>query len=217
MFTKIILADSHLIVRKGIRALIEDQPGMEVIAEADNGNILLKHVRKHEPDVVITEILLPELNGIDATKRITYEFPGVNVIALSSHLERFFVHEMLDAGAKGYCSKKCGLDELVHAIRAVTANKTYLSPEIKNIISEDYVYSLPKHRQRYFSGLTSRQLEVLQFHVEGYMIKEIASLLNISENTVKKHLQNAMNKLGLHTFIDLIKYAVIKGLISFDK
>ncbi len=214
---KILLADDHKIVRQGIRTLLATEPDMEVVGEADNGRIILRLVQELSPQVIIMDISMPDLNGIDATRQILSEFPGLKVIALSMHSDSLFVLNMLKAGASGYLLKDCALEELVKAIRTVVANKTYLSPGISDILIRDFMegWSISTGAS-VFTVLTAREREVLQLMAEGKSTTQIAQTLCVSVKTVEAHRKQVMNKLGIHSVAGLTKYAIREGLTSLD-
>ena len=213
---KILLAEDHRIVREGLRALIEKQKDMEVVAEAKNGRSTVQLARKLVPDIVIMDITMPELNGIEATRQILAKAPGIKVIALSMHSDRRFVLEILSAGASGYLLKDCAFEELAQAIRIVTANQTYLSAKISKIVIKDYVRRLLLNNAPVSSILTAKEREILQLLAEGKATKEIASRLEISIKTVDTHRKSIMNKLDIHSIAELTKYAIRSGLTSLE-
>ena len=173
MSVKIILADDHKIVRDGLRSLLANQPGMNVIAEADNGRETVRLARDLAPDLVIMDIGMPDLNGIDATRQITTELPNVKVIALSMHSDRRFVVQMFRAGASGYLLKDCAFEELTRAVGAVLKNQTYLSPAVAGSVMEDYIHHLSTAANVEFSVLSPREREVLQLLAEGKTPKKL--------------------------------------------
>ncbi len=216
MNIKIILADDHKIVRDGLRSLLEKHSGMEVIAEAADGRNALKLVRELKPDVIVMDITMPDLNGIEATRQITSGYPNVKVIALSVNSDKLFVLGMLQAGATGYLLKDCAFEELADAIRAVVENHTYLSPEISDIVIKDYVCQSFTPNRAVTSSLTTREREVLQLMAEGNATKMIASTLNVSVKTVETHRLHIMNKLNTRSVAELTKYAIREGLTSLE-
>ena len=216
MRTKIILADDHKIIREGLRSLIEKQPDMEVIAEAQDGLTTVNLVQKLKPDVVIMDIGMPEMNGIDATTKITTEYKTVKVIALSMHSDRRFVMQMLKAGAAGYLLKDSAFEELVSAIHAVIAKQHYLSQKITDVVVQEYLQNLPRNESTVFTVLTAREREVLQLIAEGKSTKQIASVLNLSVKTIETHRQQIMEKLDMHSIAQLTKYAIREGLTSLE-
>ena len=216
MSIRILLADDHKIVRDGLRTLLEQQSDMEVVGEAEDGRTTVQRVREQSPDVVIMDIAMPDLNGIEATRQILTEAPGVKVIALSMLSNRQFVVNMLKAGACGYMLKDCAFEELALAIRTVVANHPYLSPQITGIVIEDYMSRLPDTEALSAPVLTDREREVLQLLAEGHTAKEIASQLHVSVKTVETHRQQIMHKLNIHTVAELTKYALREGLTSLE-
>ena len=216
MRIKIILADDHKIIREGLRSLLEKQDDMEVIAEADNGLKTVNLVQKLHPDVVIMDIGMPEMNGIDATTKITTEFKGVQVIALSMHSDRRFVMQMLKAGAAGYLLKDSAFEELVTAIHTVIRRQHYLSQRITDVVVYEYLQNLPKNETNVFTVLTPREREVLQLIAEGKGTKKIAIALNVSVKTIETHRQQIMDKLNIHSVAELTKYAIREGITSLE-
>jgi DNA-binding NarL/FixJ family response regulator len=217
MSIRIILADDHKIVRLGLRTLLEGQPGMEVVAEAQDGREAFQKVKDFLPDVVVMDIAMPELNGIEATRLITAEFPNVKVIALSMHSDRRFVARMLESGASGYLLKDCAFEELAHAIKAVYENQTYLSPDITGVVIGDYLRQLSsKSPSSLFSLLTPREREVLQPLTEGKTTKQIAALLHVSAKTIETHRSQIMEKLDIHSVAELTKYAIREGITTLE-
>ena len=214
MKTKIIIADDHKIMREGLKALIEKQPDMEVAAEAQDGLEVTKLARKLMPQVIIMDIGMPEMNGIDATRQIISENKEIKIIALSMHSDRRFVLEMLKAGASGYLLKDSAFEELVNAVHTVMSGQSYLSPRITDIVVKEYLYNMPKSESTVFNVLTVREREVLQLLAEGKSTKQIASTLNLSVKTVETHRQQIMDKLEIRTVAELTKYAIREGLTS---
>ncbi|MBI4547433.1 MAG: response regulator transcription factor [Ignavibacteriae bacterium] len=216
MSTKIILADDYKIVREGLRSILENELRMQVIAQAENGRATVQFAKEHEPDIVIMDISMPDLNGIEATKQILAEVPGTKVIALSMHSDKKYVSEMLSAGAKGYLLKDCAVDELDRAIKTVLANKVYVSPDVAGTVVQDYVQHVERTKSVVPSKLTAKEREVLQLIAEGHSTKEIASRLNVSIQTIDTHRQHIMEKLDLHSVAELTKYAIREGLTSLE-
>ncbi len=217
MSIRIVLADDHKITRQGLRSLLDEQPDMKVVAEAEEGRTTLRLVRELSPDVVIMDVTMPDLNGIEATRQIVGEFDNVKIVALSMHSDTLFVTEMLKSGASGYLLKDCAFEELARAIRAVVAGKIYLSPTISGVVVDDYLHRLSKVDFSDSEVLTNREREILQLMAEGKSTKQIALKLHISVKTVETHRRKIMNKLDIHTVAELTKYAVRKGLTSLEK
>lgn len=216
MKTKIILADDHKIIREGLRSLLEKQLDMEVIAEAYDGLTTVRLVQKLLPDIVIMDIGMPDMNGIEATRQIMTETKGVKVIALSMHSDRRFVLQMLKVGASGYLLKDSAFEELISAIHTVMANQPYLSPKITDVVVKEYLHGFPKKESTVFTILTAREREVLQLLAEGKTTKQIASALYISVKTIETHRQQIMEKLNMHSIAELTKYAIREGLTSLE-
>lgn len=216
MSIKVLLVDDHAIIREGLRSLLEKQPEMEVIADTDDGRKALDLVRELLPDIIIMDITMPGLNGIEATRRITAEFPAVKVIALSIHSKRRYVVDMLSAGAAGYILKECLFDELVQAIRAVAAGGRYLSPRITDVVVSDYVKRLSATADSPFEALSIREREVLQLVAEGKSTKQIALELHVSTKTIEANRRQIMEKLNIHSVAELTKYAVREGLTTLE-
>jgi two-component system response regulator NreC len=213
----ILLAEDHRIMREGLRNLIEKQhPAMEVVAEAADGRTAVQAVRKMKPQVVLMDIAMPGLNGIDATRQIVAEYPDVKVIALSMHADRNFVVEMFKAGAAGYLLKDCAFEELIRAIRTVAEKRTYLSARLSDTMIKDYVKLFPEKNLSVFSRLSTREREVLQLLSEGKSTREIATCLTVSAKTVETYRRQIMKKLDIHNVAELTKYAIRAGLTSLD-
>jgi len=214
MSIRIILADDHAILRHGLSRLIEQHEGMEVVAQAGDGHSTFDLVREMSPDVVVMDIGMPDLNGIDATRQITKDFPNVKVVGLSMHSGKKFISEMLKAGASGYLPKDCAFEELITAIRTVMEGKTYLSPSIADVIVENYVRPAGSEESSAFSMLSQREREVLQLLAEGKTTKQIGLTLHISAKTVEGHRLRIMSKLNIDNVANLTKYAIREGLTS---
>ncbi len=216
MTINIVLADDHQIVRQGLRTLLAAEPDMKVLGEADNGRAILKLVQELSPQVVIMDISMPDLNGIEATRQILADTPEIKVIALSMHSDSLFVLNMLKAGAAGYLLKDCALEELVKAIRTVVRQKTYLSPGVSDILIKDLAGNWTSNSSSAFSILTNREREVLQLMAEGGSTNQIADNLCVSVKTVEAHRKQMMNKLGIHSVAELTKYAIREGLTTLE-
>jgi DNA-binding NarL/FixJ family response regulator len=182
------------------------------VGEAENGRATVHLAKKLAPDIIIMDVAMPDLNGMEATRQIIADSPGVKVIAVSMHSDRRFVAEMLKAGASAYLSKDYAFDELENAIRTVVANKVYLSPDISGVVVDSYVRHTPKPESSAFSLLSDREREVLQLLAEGKTAKEIADQLHVSIKTVETHRTNIMTKLNIHRVAELTKYAIREGL-----
>ncbi len=211
---KVVLADDHMIIRDGLRSLLERQPDMEVVAEADNGRAALKHVKELSPDVVIMDISMRELNGIDATSQIVKVSPKVKVLSLSMYSDKRFIKGMLKAGASGYILKDSAFKELVDAIRVIVGGKIYISPSVASIVMDDYLEHSSERESSIRSLLTLRELEVLQLLAEGKSTKQIALSLHLSIKTIESHRIRVMRKIDVSNIADLTKYAIREGIIS---
>ncbi len=212
MSIRIILADDHAVLRHGLSKLLENEKDMEVIAQAKDGYSIINLAKELSPDVVIMDIGMPELNGIEATRQITKNCASVKVIALSMHSGKNFILEMFKAGASAYLLKDCEFEELINAIRTVITNKKYISPTISDVVVENYVYGTDDKKESAFSILTTREREILQLLTEGKSTKQIAKKLHVSPKTVEAHRLNMMDKLKLESIAQLTKYAIQEGL-----
>jgi DNA-binding NarL/FixJ family response regulator len=214
---RVLLAEDHTIVRKGLRSLLDAEPDIEVVGEADNGRQAIQQVRDLSPDVVLMDITMPELNGLEATRRIKGQFPQVQVLVLSMHANEQYVFEILRAGASGYLVKQSAVAELVLAIRAVHRGDGFLSPAISRTVIDEYSRRAEATMSdTQYDRLTPREREVLQLVAEGHSNREIADALCISIKTVEAHRAHLMDKLDLHNTAELTRYAIAKGLISTD-
>ena len=212
---RILLADDHTVVRDGLRALLEKQPDMSVVGEAADGRDSIRLAEEHSPDVVIMDIGMPNLNGIEATRRILAANPRTNVVMLSMHQDESYVLRSLKAGAKGYLLKDSLRSEVIDAIRAVMQGRSFLTRKVSRMLQEDYMQQLESRGlDDSYDLLTDREREILQMVAEGKSNKEVAALLNISQTTVETHRAHILQKLGLHSVPELILYAVRKGIIS---
>jgi len=216
MSIRILLADDHGIIRQGLRSLLEKQPDMEVVGEAEDGQKAIELVRQLEPDVVIMDVTMPNLNGVDATKQITKEFPKVKVLALSIHSNKRFVADMLRAGAAGYILKECLLEELIEAIRTIIAGNIYFSPGITDVVVDDYMNHLSEAMEP-TKPLTDKERQVLQCIANGIPIKDIATQMQLSIKTVEFNRRQIMKKLKIQSIAELTKYAIREGLTSLEQ
>ncbi|MGA9623895.1 MAG: response regulator transcription factor [Bryobacteraceae bacterium] len=207
---RILLADDHAVVRQGFKMILDAQADMEIVGQAANGRQAVDLAEQLRPDVVVMDVSMPELNGIEATRRLASSLPHARVIALSMHKDSVYVREILRAGARGYLLKDSGAADLVAAIRAVASGESYLSPAVSNAVLDDY----RRHATNPIDLLTSREREVLQLLAEGKTNKEIAGLLNLSVYTVEAHRGRILEKLNLHSIGELVRFAVRSGLIE---
>lgn len=212
---RILLADDHTVMRAGLRLLLERQPDMVVVAEAEDGRQTVSTVDTEKPDVVVMDIAMPNLNGIEATRLIASRHPEIAVVILSMHSDESYVMRALKAGAKAYLLKDSAEADLIRAVRAVSEGKSFFSPTVSKMLLEDYVQQLRlRGEEDSYELLTAREREVLQLLAEGKSNKDVANTLNLSLYTVETHRAHILQKLGLHTVPDLILYAVRKGIIS---
>ena len=214
MSIRLLLADDHKIMREGLRALIGREPDLEVVGEAANGREAVALARERTPRVVLMDVAMPDLNGVEATRQIRSAAPGASVIALSIHRDRRFVTHMLRAGASGYVLKGCSFEELVRAIRAVAAGEVYLTPVVAGALTEQYAGAPASGAHGDRSPLSPREREVLQLLAEGLTTKQVAARLGIRPKTVSVHRHRIMKKLGTETAADMIKWAIRDGLAS---
>jgi two-component system, NarL family, response regulator NreC len=206
----ILLADDHAVVRQGFKMILAAQPDMEIVGEAGNGREALDLAGQLQPDVIVMDVAMPELNGIEATRRVADLSPRTRVLALSMHKDSVYVREILRAGARGYLLKDSIASDLLAAVRAVARGEGYLSPGVSDAVLNDY----RRHVSDPIDLLTSREREVLQMIAEGKTNKEIATVLNLSVYTVDAHRGHIMEKLNLHSVTDLVRFAVRAGLVD---
>jgi DNA-binding NarL/FixJ family response regulator len=212
---RILLADDHIVMRSGLRALLDRQPNLEVVGESENGRETVALAASLKPDVVVMDVGMPVLNGIEATQTIVTQCPAIAVVILSMHADESYVMRALKAGARGYLLKDSAAADLLGAIQAVSQGKSFFSPKVSRILAEDYVRVLKqKGAVDSYDLLTSREREILQLLAEGKSNKEVATALNISPYTVETHRSHILQKLNLHNSAELVLYAVRKGIIS---
>jgi two-component system, NarL family, response regulator NreC len=208
--TRILLVDDHALVRQGFKMILSAQADMEIVGEAGNGREAVQIAEELRPDVVVMDVAMPELNGIEATRRLLVSLPHTRVIALSMHRDSVYVRETLRAGARGYLLKDSPAGDLVTAVRSVASGESYLSPAVSNAVLDDY----RRHVTNPIDLLTTREREVLQMLAEGKTNKEIAVVLNLSVYTVDAHRGRIMEKLNVHSINELVRFAVRNGLID---
>ncbi len=212
---RILLADDHGIVRRGMRALLESEPGMEVVGEAPDGREALRLCETLQPDIAILDIAMPKLNGISVAEQALKQSPGLKVIILSMHADESYVVRALMAGARGYLLKEATDEDLLPAVRAVAAGKSFFSPAVSRMLVEDYLRQLQQRGlQDSYDLLTAREKDVLQLLAEGRSNKEVAALLNVGVSTVETHRTKLMQKLGLHNTAEIVLYAVRKRIVT---
>jgi DNA-binding NarL/FixJ family response regulator len=213
---KILIADDHGIVRQGMRALIDAEAEMQVIGEASDGQEVVQLARQLSPNVILMDIAMPNLNGVEATRLVLEENPNIRVIALSVHFDKCFVTEMLKAGASGYILKSCLFDEVLRAIRTVSAGDYYLSPTITDVVVDDYKYYMATMNKSAAIRLTPRERQIIQLLTEGKSTKQIALQLHVSSKTIDSNRREIMNKLGIFSVAELTKFAIREGLTSIE-
>jgi two-component system, NarL family, response regulator NreC len=212
---RLLLVDDHEVVRTGLRMLLEHQPDMEIVGEANTGTEALEMAVQAEPDVIVMDITLPDISGIEATRQIKQSLPGTAIVALTIHEDEQYFFEMLQAGAAGYVPKRAAPEDLISAIRAAYNEEIYLYPSLAKALVSDFIsrsHTEPEYNA--LEELTPREAEVLELLAEGLSNDEIAEQLVISPHTVARHRENLMRKLGLHSKSELVKYAIRKGIIS---
>ncbi len=214
---RILLADNHRLFCEGLRTLFATRPGLDIVGEANNGRMAVRLARELSPDLVIMDIGMPELNGVEATRQIRAEMPHVKVLAVSMHSDRQYVAGMLAAGASGYVLKDSAFTELAEAIRVVGQGGRFLSPEIVGVVVDDYLQRLTPAPGSAAARLSDREREVLQLMAEGHSTADIADRLHISRKTVETHRKSIMSKLELHSVAELTKFAVLEGITSLDQ
>lgn len=212
---KVLLADDHSLFRAGVHALLSNIDGVDVVGEADTGRKALEMVGARTPDVVLMDIAMPEMNGLETTTRVTREFPAVRVIMLSMHAGEEYVMQALRAGASGYLLKDAATSELELAVRAVARGETYLTPTISKRVIDDYLMRTTGS-QGPVDQLTKRQREILQLIAKGYTSKEMAQMLNLSPKTIETHRTQLMKQLDIHDVAGLVRYAIRVGLVTLD-
>lgn len=217
MNIRIIIGDDHRIMREGLRSLIEREADMEVVAEADDGREAVKLTGELKPDIVIIDLAMPNMSGIEAIRIIHDKYSDVKVIVLSMYSDKRFVSKALEVGAHGYMVKDCAAEELIQAIRAVLVNHIYLSPSISRSVVEGYLNHLSITRPGYKSILTPRECDILRLIAEGKNTREMASILNLSIKTIETYRQRIMNKLNIRSIAGLTKYAIGEGLVFLER
>lgn len=214
---RIVLAEDHGMMRDGLRALIRKEEGMRIVGEAETGTQAIDYAQRLGPHLMILDIGLPEVNGIDATRLILKEHPHIKIIGLSMHADRSLVGEMLKAGACGYVPKDCAYEELIEAIHQAMDGNTYLSPDITRGVVDSFVRNPPEQgEESAFAMLSDRERQVLQLLSEGNATKEIADKLGVSVRTAETHRRNIMDKLDMRSVAELTKYAIRTGLTTLD-
>ena len=214
---KVLVADDHTILRQGIKALLDNQEGIEVIGEAKDGREALEIIEETLPDVILMDIAMPGLNGLEATRRIKKKFPRMKVLVLTMYTNEEYIFQILNAGANGYLVKETAFQDLISAIKAVYKNEAFMSPSISKKVINSYIKKAQDDEEKTREILTTREREILQLIAEGNSSKKIAELLFISPKTVETHRTHIMDKLNIHNRTGLIKYAIRKGMVDVDK
>ncbi len=215
MSINILIADDHQLFREGLINLLSDTSEIEIVANAENGKEAIEKAVTYNPDVILMDIGMPILSGIEATISIKKQMPDIKIIALSMHSDKHYIKSMLEAGASGYLFKNCTYSQLINAIETVYAGNKYFSDEITDILIEDYLDKSPKENDQ-IKDLTQRELEVLKLFSEGKTTRDISEQIFVSVKTVGTHKQHILEKLNLKTTVDMIKYALKKGIITLD-
>ncbi len=214
MIQKIIIADDHSLFRQGLKAIIEKSTELEVVMEAINGKEALEGCKKYKPDLVIMDVTMPLMNGIEATRKIIEECENIKILALSAHVDRKFISEILSAGASGYLHKNCNQQELLDALEQLSNGNMYICPDITGIVVQDFVQNIKENQEP--QNLTSREYEVLQLVAEGLSTKEIAENLHLSVKTIETHRMHIMEKVNVTSVAALTKYAIREGITSLE-
>ena len=216
MNIKVILADDHNIMRAGLKSLLESSKKVVVVAEANNGRETVSLARKLKPDIVVMDVAMPDMNGVEATRKLAQLVPDVRVLALSGHSEGTFVKGMLEAGAKGYLLKDAATTELLTAIITISKGRIYVSPSVTDTLVGDYLQRVKGEIGPDSLILSAREREVLQLVSEGKSSSQIASTLHLSDRTIETHRRRIMDKLGMRSIAELTKYAIREGLTTLD-
>jgi len=211
---RILIGDDHTLMRQGLRKILEERPEWEIVAEAGDGRSAVRETLSLQPDVAVLDIGMPMLNGIEATAQITRKLPGAAVLILSMHADEAYVTQAVRAGARGYLLKDSAGADLIGAIAAVAAGKSFFSPPIAKVVLDDYARRLGEKGQDRYDALSEREREIFQLVAEGHSTKEIAELLSVSPTTVETHRAHILQKLDIHNTAELVRYAVRRGVIS---
>jgi two-component system response regulator NreC len=214
---KVLVADDHTILRQGIKSLLANEKEIEVIGEAKDGREALTIIEETLPDVILMDIAMPGLNGLEATRRIKKKFPRMKVLVLTMYTNEEYIFQILNAGANGYLVKETAFQDLISAIKAVYKNEAFMSPSISKKVINSYIKRAQKDEEETCEILTTREREILQLIAEGNSSKKIAELLFISPKTVETHRTHIMDKLNIHNRTGLVKYAIRKGIVDVDK
>ena len=211
---RILLAEDHQTVREGVKLIINSQPDMEVVGEADNGNVAITLAQKNTPDIIVIDISMPELNGLKATKKLKQVCPDTKVLTLTRHTDDAYLQQLIKAGASGYVLKQSAATELIRAIHTVAEGNSYLDPALTNKVFGGYATRSTTLRGESKSEITDREADVLRMIAWGYSNKEIAARMDISVKTVEAHKANAMRKMDMRSRIDIVRYAILQGWLQ---
>jgi len=214
MCIRLLIVDDHAVVRSGLRMVLENEKDISIIGEEENATGAINTAAKTKPDVILMDIGLPDMSGIEATQKIKDLTPNTAVVALTIHEDEEYFFKMLEAGASGYVPKRAAPEELLTAIRAAAADEVYIFPTMAKLLVKDFLIQSAGKHKRQLDGLTDRETEVLEHLADGASNPEIADTLHISPKTVSRHRENIMNKLNLHSRTELVKYAIRKGIIE---
>jgi len=215
MKTRLLLVDDHVVVRQGLRILLENEPDFDIVGEADSASQAIIELTRLKPDVIIMDIGLPDISGIDGTREIKRISPGTAIVALTIHEDEEYFFKMLEAGASGYVPKRAAPEELITAIRTAAQGEVYLYPSLAKLLVKDFLGQYQREKsEKTVNDLTPREMEVLAYLADGATNVDIAESLGISPKTVARHRENIMGKLNLHSRTELVKYAIRKGIIE---
>jgi DNA-binding NarL/FixJ family response regulator len=213
---RVLIAEDHKIVREGLISCLKNQPDIEIVAEVSNGKMAIDKAVELQPDIVLMDISMPEINGLDATKILIKKFPAVKILILTAHDEEEYIFELIKSGAKGYVLKDISSNDLISAIEKIHAGETYFDEEITKVVIKDYINNIDSIKKEDDKTLSSREMEVLKLIADGLANKEIADRLNLSVKTISSHRESIMKKLEIHSIAGLTKYAIEKGFLKIS-
>lgn len=213
---RIMVVDDHQLTRQGLCSLIEDSPQLNLVAEAGDGRSALRKINSTRPHVVVMDLAMPDMNGIEATRQIHRDYPEIKILALSMHTDKEYVRQALVAGCNGYVVKDCAFDELVTALQTVNDGRRYLSPQVADVVVDEYLHQPHISKNKVYTDLSTREREVLQLIAEGYSTRAIADKLIVSVKTIETHRRNIQQTLKINSLAELTKYAVRAGLTSLE-
>lgn len=213
---RIMIVDDHQVTREGLCSLVEKSPSLNLVAQAGNGRSALKKIDRFRPHIVVMDLAMPDMNGIEATRRMRRDYPEVKILALSMHKDKEYVRQALEAGASGYVTKDCAFEELVTALQAIESERKYLSPQVADVVVDEYLHQPHVVNEKVYTDLSSREREVLQLIAEGKSTQVIADKLFVSVKTIETHRRNIQQTLKINNTAELTKYAVRAGLTSLE-